>query len=91
MSYLGNMYGRKSVSQKAVVEKNPNRVLGGLKGAGVDTFTMLGEDGLEQHIPTKAYVQGIEEKLRKLEMQLAEQDKRIRRLTNDQKVGYTKT
>jgi hypothetical protein len=86
MSYLGNMYGRKSVPQKTVVEKNPNRVLGGLKGAGVDAYTMLGEDGQEKHVPTRAYVQGLEEKLRKIEATVIEQDKKIRRLTNDQKM-----
>jgi hypothetical protein len=85
MSYLGNMYGRKSVPQKTVVEKNPNRVLGGLKGAGVDAYTMLGEDGQEKHVPTKAYVQGLEEKLRRIEATVMEQEKKIRRLTNDQK------
>ena len=86
MSYLGNMYGRKSVTQKTVVEKNPNRVLGGLKGAGVDAYTMLGEDGQEKHVPTKAYVQGLEEKLRRIEATVLEQDKKIRRLSNDQKL-----
>jgi hypothetical protein len=91
MSYLGSMYGRRNAPQKTVVEKNPNRVLGGLKGAGVDAYTMLGEDGQEKHVPTRAYVQGLEEKLRKIELQLGEQDKRIRKMTNDQKMGYTKT
>lgn len=89
MSYLHNMYGRKSAPQKTAVEKNPNRVLGGLKGAGVDTFSMLGEDGVEKRIPTEAYVRSIEEKLRKLESTVNEQSRQIRRLNNDQKNDRT--
>ena len=79
------MYGRNSVPQKTTVEKNPNRVLGGLKGAGTDTYTMLGEDGQEKHVPTKAYVQGLEEKLRKQDARLAMLEKQLRRMNNDQK------
>lgn len=86
MSYINNMYGHKNAPQKTVVEKNPNRVLGGLKGAGVDAYTMLGEDGQEKHVPTRAYVQGLEEKLRRIEATVIEQDKKIRRLSNDQKL-----
>jgi hypothetical protein len=88
MSYLNKMYGhnRQPVQTSPTVDKNPNRVLGGLKGQGVDSFTMLGEDGQERQIPTQAYVNGIEHKLRKLETSVYQQDKRIRRLTNDQKL-----
>ncbi len=68
------------------VDKNPNRVLGGLKGHGADHYSVLGEDGTERQVPTRAYVQGIEEKLRRLEQTVLEQDKKIRRLSNDQKL-----
>lgn len=85
MSYLSKMYGAKT-PQGIVKDKNPNRVLGGLKGAGVNSFTMLGEDEQEKHIPTYAYVQALEEKLRRLEQTVLEQDKKIRRLSNDQKL-----
>lgn len=85
MSYLSKMYGAKS-PQGVVKDKNPNRVLGGLKGAGVNSFTMLGEDEQEKHIPTYAYVQALEEKLKRLEQTVVEQEKKIRRLSNDQKV-----
>ena len=44
---------------------------------------MLGEDGTEKQVPTRAYVQGLEEKLRKLETMVQEQGKKIRKLTND--------
>lgn len=85
MSYLSKMYGAKT-PRGIVKDKNPNRVLGGLKGAGVNSFTMLGEDEQEKHIPTYAYVQALEEKLRRLEQTVLEQDKKIRRLSNDQKL-----
>ena len=85
MSYLNKMYGAKT-PQGIVKDKNPNRVLGGLKGAGVDTFTMLGEDGVEKRIPTEAYVQSLEEKVRRQDERLAVLEKQIRRINNDQKV-----
>ena len=79
------MYGAKT-PQGIVKDKNPNRVLGGLKGAGVNSFTMLGEDETEKQIPTYAYVQALEEKLKRLEQTVLEQDKHIRRIRNDQKM-----
>jgi hypothetical protein len=85
MSYLSKMYGAKT-PQGIVKDKNPNRVLGGLKGAGVNSFPMLGEDETEKQIPTYAYVQALEEKLKRLEATVLEQDKHIRRLRNDKKM-----
>ena len=82
---LANMYGAKT-PQAIKKDKNPNRVLGGLKGAGVNSFTMLGEDETEKQIPTYAYVQALEEKIKRLEQLMLEQDKHIRRLRNDQRL-----
>jgi len=68
MSYLNTMYGNKSASSKPSEKestKNPNRVAGGLKGQGVDHFTMLGEDGSELQIPSQRYVSSLEEQIRK--------------------------
>ena len=68
MSYLNTMYSNKSHSSKAPEKestKNPNRVAGGLKGQGVDHFTMLGEDGSELQIPSQRYVSSLEEQIRK--------------------------
>mgnify|MGYP003651104019 FL=1 len=65
MNYLNKMYGRNTVAHTTSPEKNPNRVSGGLKAQGVDRFTMLGEDGMEKHIPTVEYVHSLEEQLRK--------------------------
>jgi hypothetical protein len=60
------MYGRQQPSQsQSKSEKNPNRVAGGLRAQGVDTFEMLGEDGSVQKIPTIEYVRSLEEQSRK--------------------------
>ena len=62
------MYGKKSISSSNIEKestKNPNRVAGGLKGQGVDHFTMLGEDGSELQIPSQKYVSSLEEQIRK--------------------------
>ena len=82
---LARMYGAKA-PQAITTDKNPNRVLGGLKGAGVNSFTMLGEDETEKQIPTYAYVQALEEKIKRLEQTMLEQDKHMRRLRNDQRL-----
>ena len=81
------MYGRsnqKPALTQSLSDKNPNRVSGGLRAQGVDTFEMLGEDGSVQKIPTHAYVQSLEEQIRKqkaaidvLERKLSRQSKSI--------------
>jgi len=88
MSYLNKMYGRKSPAQtQSSSDKNPNRVAGGLRAQGVDTFEMLGEDGSVQKIPTIEYVRSLEEQSKKqraainvLERKLARQDTAIQQL-----------
>jgi hypothetical protein len=66
MSYLNKMYGRTaSPSLPTASDKNPNRVTGGLKAQGVDRFTMLGEDGTQQEVPSLQYVTSLEEQSRK--------------------------
>ena len=79
------MYGAQT-PQGIIKDKNPNRVLGGLKGAGVNTYTMLDEDGVEKRIPTEAYVQALEEKVKQQDARLAVLEKQIRRINNDQKL-----
>ena len=60
------MYGRKSPDQtRSSSDKNPNRVTGGLRAQGVDRFTMLGEDGSQQEVPSLEYVRSLEEQSRK--------------------------
>ena len=90
MSYLNQMYGRKSPAQtQSSSNKNPNRVTGGLKAQGVDRFTMLGEDGSQQEVPSLEYVRSLEEQSRKqraainvLERKLARCETSIEQLKN---------
>ena len=82
MSYLNQMYGRKSPAQtQSSSNKNPNRVTGGLRAQGVDTVMMLGEDGSQMEVPSLQYVRSLEEQSRKqraaitvLERKLARQE-----------------
>jgi len=80
MSFLQSMYARRQAA--ATQDKNPNRVLGGLKGHGADHYSIIGEDGADRQVPTRAYVQGLEDKVRRLEERLNETEKKIRKLTN---------
>jgi len=88
MSYLNKMYGRKQTpALEKSSDKNPNRVTGGLRAQGVDRFTMLGEDGSQQEIPTLEYVRSLEEQSKKqraaidvLERKLARQESAISQL-----------
>ena len=64
--------GNKGKTEK---DKNPNRVLGGLRGSGSEILTMVSEDGSEQKLPSLNYVKGLENKIR-------EQDKLIHELAN---------
>ena len=82
-NFLATMYARKQAAQAAVQEKNPNRVLGGLKGQGVDHYSVLGEDGTERQVPTRAYVQGLEEKIRMMDSRLQLLEKQARRARHD--------
>ena len=90
MSYLNQMYGRKSPAQtQSSSDKNPNRVTGGLKAQGVDTIVMLGEDGSQQEVPSLAYVRSLEEQLKKtraalnvLERKQARDNRTIEQLIN---------
>lgn len=83
------MYGSKKLPDRTPLssEKNPNRVTGGLKGQGVDRFTMMSEDGTSREIPTIEYVRSLEEQSKKqraaidvLERKLARQDTAIQQL-----------
>jgi len=67
MSYLNRMYSQSAKIPKADNEstKNPNRVAGGLRAQGVDTLSILGEDGQERQIPSQKYVQSLEEQVKK--------------------------
>jgi hypothetical protein len=82
------MYGSKQTpALEKSFDKNPNRVTGGLRAQGVDTITMLGEDGSSQELPTLQYVRSLEEQSKKqraaitvLERKLARQETAIQQL-----------
>ena len=82
------MYGRnKSAQTQSSSDKNPNRVAGGLRAQGVDTFEMLGEDGSVRKIPTIEYVHSLEDQSRKqraaitvLERKLSRQESLIQQI-----------
>ena len=60
------MYGRKAKKlESPSSNKNPNRVTGGLRGQGSDSYKIIAEDGSTQEIPTQAYVRSLEEQLKK--------------------------
>ena len=46
--------------------KNPNRVLGGIRGSGTETLSVVTEDGVEQKLPSLNYVKGLEMKIQDL-------------------------
>lgn len=88
-NYLKKMYnsqGQKPAASE--MDKNPNRVSGGLKAQGQDSFTMLDESGYEKEIPTQRYVKSLEEQVRKLrddaslmQRKMARQDTNVQRLS----------
>ena len=87
MSYLNQMYGRNKPDQtQSSSNKNPNRVLGGLRGQGADMMTVLGEDGTQHTIPSQKYVQGLEEKIRTQDARLTRLEQQLRRVNRDSKM-----
>lgn len=82
MSYLNKMYGRKKHAPTET--KNPNRVMGGLRAQGVDSYKILGEDGVEKEIPTQRYVRNLEEKLRSQAAVIEALQKQVNRINRNQ-------
>ena len=83
MSYLTKMYGR-NVPVAKTEDKNPNRVMGGLRAQGVDSYKILGEDGVEKEIPTQRYVRNLEEKLRSQATVIEALQKQVNRINRNQ-------
>jgi len=73
------MYGRNKPQETKESNKNPNRVAGGLRAQGVDTLTILGEDGSSQELPTLAYVRSLEEQSRKQRAAIAVLERKLTR------------
>lgn len=82
MSYLNKMYGSKP--NQSPIEKNPNRVTGGLKAQGVDRFTMVAEDGSNREIPTLDYVRSLEEQVKKMRATVTVLERKVARLDSSQ-------
>lgn len=78
------MYGRSSKPSQPVVDKNPNRVTGGLRAQGVDRFTMVAEDGSSKEIPTLEYVRSLEEQSKKQRAVIDVLQRRLTRLETAQ-------
>jgi len=72
-------------AKKAVKEKNPNRVLGGLRGSGTEALTMVAEDGSEQKLPSMNYVRGLESKLREQDKKIQQLERQVQMLLNGEK------
>jgi hypothetical protein len=88
MSYLNKMYGRSAQPAKTE-DKNPNRVMGGLRAQGVDSYRILGEDGVEKEIPTQRYVRSLEDKLKAQSVVIESLQKQINRLSRNQETLET--
>ena len=81
MSYLNQMYGRRSEKTTGTPNnKNPNRVAGGLKAQGVDHVAMVNEDGSMTEVATRKYVASLEDQLRKVRTENTVLSKKINRL-----------
>ena len=85
MNYLKRMYNVGGPTPTPTKEKNTNRVLGGLRGQGVDHYSVLGEDGVERFVPTQKYVHSLEKKIHEQDQRLNTLEKKIRSVNNDQK------
>lgn len=85
MSFLSRMYNT-GVTAKTQPEstKNPNRVAGGLRAQGVDTLSLLGEDGQERQIPTQRYVASLEEQIKKQRAAIDVLERKLARLESAQ-------
>jgi hypothetical protein len=80
MTYLNRMYGASRPAHPAAnSNKNPNRVAGGLRGQGSDHYTLLGEDGTEREVPSRRYVQALED------TRISVLEKKLRSVGNDQR------
>lgn len=85
MSFLSRMYNSTKAAPSAETSnKNPNRVAGGLRAQGVDTLTILGEDGTERHIPSQRYVQSLEEQIKKQRAAITVLERKLARVEGAQ-------
>lgn len=85
MSNISKIYSGKedTPSNEPKSVKNPNRVLGGIRGSGGETLTVVTEDGVEQRLPSMTYVKGLELKV----TDLNDKVRRLERLVNQLQLG----
>lgn len=83
MKHIQRQYSQRPTSKQPSVEKNPNRVAGGIKGAGADHFISLGEDGVQNKLPSYHYVQALEQKVALQSQKIQQLFKKMARLGVD--------
>lgn len=65
------------------LKKNPNRVAGGIRGAGSNTLTVVDESGVERTVPTSDYIRALEAQIRTQNQVLTVLEKKVNRLSKD--------
>ena len=83
MKHIQRQYSQRPTSKQPSAEKNPNRVAGGIKGAGADHFISLGEDGVQNKLPSYHYVQALEQKVALQSQKIQQLFKKMSRLGVD--------
>lgn len=78
-SLLRSMYS----SQPNVVNKNPNRVMGGLRAHGMNSYTIIAEDGSEQAVPSQRYVETLEQKVAEQSNVIKEMQRNLQRVNRN--------
>jgi hypothetical protein len=83
MKQIHKQYSQRPKESQPSNNKNPNRVAGGIKGAGADHFISLGEDGVQNKLPSYHYVQALEQKVALQSSKIQELFKKMSRLKVD--------
>ena len=83
MKQIQRQYSQRPTQKQPSNNKNPNRVAGGIKGAGADHFISLGEDGTQNKLPSYHYVQALERKIALQQQKINEISKKMSRLRVD--------
>jgi len=83
MDQIKRQFGGVSIPGKPALEKNPNRVAGGIRGSGTDTVIFVDESGQERHIPTKRYIAALEEQIKTQRSHITSLETKLNRLSRD--------
>ena len=83
MKQIQRQYSQRPTQKQPSNNKNPNRVAGGIKGAGSDHFISLGEDGVQNKLLSYHYVQALERKIALQQQKISEISKKMSRLGVD--------